>query len=193
MFVVDREDATAQAADLAIHHFDKALNDPQPHPKKLASAAIPLFGIRWNTAVLRKITPSRINKLLLKARNSLLPISDYNALTALFNDALSDAFEFPPCWAAWRLLAERFALDGRYSPKLLIPVIHWCVLQKWHEPFELANLNFAEIRARASVLPNPEIATDLWKAAILAFTTTLGSSELPFRECLAMPGISFYA
>lgn len=40
------------------------------------------------------------------------------------------------------------------------------------------NLNFAEVRARASVLPNQEVVTDIWKAAMLASTTTADGSEL---------------
>lgn len=96
MFMIDRESATAQAADLVLNHFDKSLNCPQADGKISHAPPSPLFGIRRNTAVLRKITSNRTNQLLLKARNSAFPLSDYNAMAALFNDVLADAFEFPP-------------------------------------------------------------------------------------------------
>ena len=125
--------------------------------------------------------------MLARARNSQLSEKDNNSLASLLCDALAGDFEFPPCWAGWRLLVERFELDIRFSLQLLLPVIHWMVLQGWHEPFQLAIISLTELKMRAAVLPRPELAFNIWKAAVLAFAIQGGASELALRGVSPMP------
>ena len=120
-----------------------------------------------------------LNHLLAFARNS--PLSNYNSTASLLGDALADDFAFPPVWAEWRDLAERFGLDTKYTMTKLLPVVHWRALQCWFQPFEHSALIFTEIHMRAGVLPDPAAAADLWEATVLASASMVEGSEISLR------------
>ena len=183
----DRLAATVKASKMLLAHFDKVLSDRQASVLRLKTAVFPLYGIRWAAPVVKAIGSRGLNKLLARPRNSQLPEKDYNSLASLLCDALAGDFDFPPCWAAWRLLVERFELDLRFSLSLLLPVIHWVVLQGWPEPFQLAIISLTELKMRAAVLPQSEIAFSVWEAAVLAFAIQGDTSELALRGFPPMP------
>ena len=79
------------------------------------------------------------------------------------------------------VLAERFKLDFKHALQKLLPVIHWFTFQGWFQPFEISLLSFAEIQARANVLPAPSIATDIWEEDVLDFASTEESAYLSLR------------
>ena len=75
-------------------------------------------------------------------------------------------------------LTERCDVGAKHPLGNLPTVVHRCAPQGWFRPFELSVLRFTEISARASVLPDPSAATDLWKSAVLAHTTQAECNEL---------------
>ena len=147
----------------------------------MEAAVSPLFGLRWTRSVVSAIDSRWLNRLLAFARNSPLPYRTYKSTASLLSDALADDFTSPPVWGDWRILSARFRLDTRYTLKKLIPVVHWCALQGWFQPFELSVLSFTEIQMRAEILPGPLISNDLWKADVLAYAPTNDSAELSLR------------
>ena len=172
METVDRDVATAHVAASLATRLEKALLGPADNPASLKDAEFPLFGIRWAREVVQKVGPRWLNRLLAFSRNSPLTISSYRSTASLLKDAMKDDLSFPPVWENWRVLSERFGLDTKSPLPNLLPVVHWRALQGWFRPFELSAPSFAEIKMRDSVLPDPPIAVDLWKAAVLVYAST---------------------
>ena len=181
MATQDRLAATAKEAQVLLSHFGRVLRDREASSSRLTTADFPLYGIRRAAPAAKALGARELNKLLARARTSLFPEKDYNSLASLLCDALAGDFEFPPCWADWRLLVARFEIDIKFPLHLLLPVIHWMVLQGWVEPFQLAIISMSELKMRAAVLPRPELAFGDWAAAVLVFAIPGDSSELALR------------
>ena len=128
-----------------------------------------------------KVGSRWINHLIAFARNSPPPLSSYNSTASLLHDALADDLSFPPVWEEWRILTEIFGMGAKLSLTKLLPVAHRCTLEGWFHPFEFSALSFNEIKTLARVLPDPAIALDLWKAAVLAYASEDEGTELSPR------------
>ena len=68
-------------------------------------------------------------------------------------------------------------------------MVHWVgVLSRaGFSRFGTSVINFAEIQMRAGVLPDPAVASDLWKAAALSYASTVDGRGFPFAGFPAMP------
>ena len=72
MNIPQRDIATAEAAKLVLKNLDNALRDTKAPKKLIQAALIPVFGIRWDAQVIRRITRDRLCAILCALRNSNL-------------------------------------------------------------------------------------------------------------------------
>ena len=72
MHIPQREVATAEAAKLVVSRLQTVLADLSSPKKMIVDAALPIFGIRWNAAVIRRVGKEPLRRILWSLRNSKL-------------------------------------------------------------------------------------------------------------------------
>ena len=62
--IVNRDIATAAAAELALGHLNRSLRPTVASSKLLEAAIIPIIGIRWSAQVIRRVGSRKLNGIL---------------------------------------------------------------------------------------------------------------------------------
>ena len=89
MNIPHRELATAKAAKLVVANLQSKINCKTTPFKELNEAIIPLFGIRWDLAVVRRVGARELRHILRCLRNSPLSKTDYNRVSELWKATLT--------------------------------------------------------------------------------------------------------
>ena len=167
MKIAHRELPTAKAAILILGNLEKQLRDVTTPLKMLNEAILPVFGIRSDLQVIRRIGSTRLCKILWSLRNSKLPLRDYNRIFQLGRNGTANDTTFPTVWGSWRSLIERFNLGDELPLGEWLKIVDTAVKQGWGEPSQLAQVDHATFSAVATCHALPPLAIQLWKAAIL--------------------------
>ena len=136
--------------------------------KKLRESIIPVWGIRWDSQVIRRLSSGRIDEILWSLRNPKLPMKHYNRICSLWRAGLKRDATFPIDWGNWRALIERFNLDDAL-PLGGLSVVDTCVETGWEEPTHLALSDAASFSAVATCRKLPFISHHLWKSDGIVF------------------------
>ena len=181
MEIPHRDLATARAADLVVKNLGATLNDTTASAKKLSDAIIPLFGIRWNIDVIRRVGARELRHVLWRLRNSKLSDRDYNRVRELWEFGVAEGSASPAAWETWRTLIERFNLDDER------PWADWFVLVDtlkkigWNEPTNLAKIEAATFNAFREKYSFHYGSIQIWRAAVLVFTDTSAGSAITLK------------
>ena len=178
MEIPHRELATAAAASLVLTNLKRQLNDLAAPSHKLEAAIFPVFGIRWDRSVIRKIGSKMLTELLCSLRNSKLSASSYNRVRDLWVSALTNDSSFPPAWEPWRSLIERFNLDDETTWDTWFQVVDDMVKRGWVTPSHLAVIDHQTLSATSSSKPLFEKYFLLWKAAALVYSNATSGAHL---------------
>ena len=105
-------------------HLNRAIRSTSDTSELLGEAAIPVYGIRWPTQVIRRIGHRKINGSLFLLRNPKLSQTSYARVAQLRKGALLVSLTFPPPleWGRWRSLVGNFDLDERLLLPTWIPI-----------------------------------------------------------------------
>ena len=97
MEIPHRELATTLAARLVVNNLMVKLGCKTTPKKELSEAIVPLFGIRWDIQVIRRVGAQSLRRLLWCLRNSSLSAGEYAKISQLFQEGLANKAEFPIC------------------------------------------------------------------------------------------------
>ena len=184
MEIPNREVATAQAAKLVIANLMTKVNCPSTPAKELKEAILPIFGIRWNIDVIRRIGGRELRHILWYLRNTKSLRREYSKLSQLWQAGLRDQASFPLAWENWRALIERFNLDDENPLEGWFVIVDTFIKLGWTEPFKLAQVCADTFKALTNKHSLNDCAFKLWKAAALVFV------DLSAGTCLALKGAS---
>ena len=185
MEIPHRDLATAQAARLVLNNLAKHLFCRSTTRKQLIEALIPVFGIRWDVRVLRRIGTKRLLELLCALRNSAVPRPEYDRISELWKAGLANETTFPVAWEPWRALIERFNLDDELPLSAWLIIVDTCIKQGWGEPTHLAKADYSSFTAVAHSHSFDPLAHQLWKAAVLVFAGNSAGEILNLRGASA--------
>ena len=99
MHIPQRDIATAEAAKLVLSNLQRVLADTTSPEKLIQDAPIPVFGIRWDSQVYRRVARNRICRKLCSLRNSKLDSITYRRVCFLWHSASETETDFPEAWA----------------------------------------------------------------------------------------------
>ena len=176
MNIPQRDIATAEAAKLVLRSLDNTLKDTKAPMKLIQAALIPVFGIRWNAQVIRRITRERLCNILSRLRNSKLDPLTYRRVSLLWHTASETLSDFPTAWEPWRTTIERFNLDDEMQLKDWIEVIDTFVKLGWGSPQKLSLIPATQLRPAVEWHPKALQATQLWTASTLLFADLSSAS-----------------
>ena len=178
MFIPQRDLATSQAANIVLTALVRTLADVSSPKKEIIKAVLPIFGIRWNATVIRRVGKEKLRKILWSLRNSKLDLGSYLKVRALWLSADVDEAIFPQRWEPWLTVIERFNLDSDYQLSSWVPVIDTFEKRGWNTPNKLALINHALLQAALADYPQREQALQLWTATVLLFPDLSPASYL---------------
>ena len=181
MNIPQRDIATAEAAKLALASLERTLRDTQAPKKLIQKAIIPIFGIRWNAQVTRRITRNRLCAILYKLRNSKLDPLTYRRVSLFWQSASETSSDFPSGWEPWRAAIERFTLDDEMQLKDWIEVIDTFIKLGWDAPQKLALIPATQLRPALEGHPKALQASQLWTACTLLFADLSSASLLVLK------------
>ena len=185
MEIPNRDLATARAAELVLANLERQLVDPTNPIKLISQALLPVFGIRWDADVIRRVSPGRLRKILWSLRNSKLSTQDYNRVRDLWVTGFGQEIIFPAAWEAWRSLIERFNLDDELRLEAWLPIVDTIIKLGWKEPSHLALADFNSFNAIATHHAWPPTSAQLWKASVIVFAPTSAASTLNLKGASA--------
>ena len=179
-----REIATAAAAKLVLTNLQRALADTSSPKKEITNAVTPIFGIRWDSHVIRMATAGRLREILRSLRNSKMGNVNYQRFRPLWKSAQINEPNFPASWGDWR------SIFGKFNMCDVMPLKDWVEV--------IGNLTKLQRMApRKMALISPHVLTDslqdgplklsalqLWKAVTLSFT------DAPSASLLMLHGVS---
>ena len=84
MNIPQRDISTAEAGKLVLAKLDRVLRGAKAPQKLIQAALIPVFGIRWDAQVIKRITRNRLCEILYKLRNSKLDAPTYRRVSLSF-------------------------------------------------------------------------------------------------------------
>ena len=157
------------------------MRDTNAPKKLLQKAIIPVFGIRWNAQVIRRITSNRLCKILCSLRNSKLDALTYRRLTLFWHSASETSSDFPSEWEPWRAAIERFNLDDEMKLNEWIEVIDTFIKLGWDAPQKLALIPATQLRPALEGHPKALQASQLWTACTLLFADLSSASLLVLK------------
>ena len=128
MEIANREIVTTSAASLVMGKLPRVISGKLASNATRATALVPVFGIRWSAAVIRRILGRRLCGILGLLRNSKLPQANYNRVAQLWKDD----------WEAWRPALGRFDLYDAALAQEWIPPAKWRLGQDFTGPCALA-------------------------------------------------------
>ena len=147
MFIPQRDIATAEAAKLVLSKLEKVLSDTKAPCKLIQNAIIPVFGIRWDQAVYRRVTRNRLCSILCSLRNSKLDKETYRRVSLLWSTASETVSDFPQAWSDWRVAIERFNLDDEVKLSEWVEIIDTYRKNGWLSPQTLALVPAEQVKA----------------------------------------------
>ena len=148
-------------------------------PKKmLIDAIIPIFGIRWNAHVMRRVGGESLREIPWSLCNSKLDKASYSEVRDLWRQADTDEAEFPQLWEAWRTVIWRFNLDDEKRLPTWVGIIDTFIKQAWESPQKLATVHIDQLEAVVTDSKGRIAATQLWAASVLLFTDLSSASYL---------------
>ena len=187
MHIPQREVATAEAAKLVVSRLQTVLADLSSPKKMIVDAALPIFGIRWNAAVIRRVGKEPLRRILWPLRNSKLGQVSYAKVRDLWLEANADETVFPQLWEPWRAVIERFNLGDERELPSWVEVVDTFVKRGWDTPRKLATVHSVELEAALAATVFREPATQLWRACVLLF------ADLSSASFLLLKGVSIDA
>ena len=178
MLIPHRDLATSGAANLVITQLVKVLGGTTPPKKTIIQAVIPIFGIRWNATVLRRVGKEKLRKVSWPLRNSKLDLGTYLKVRSLWLTANTDEANFPQLWEPWRSVVGRFNLDDGQKLASWAPAIDTFIKKGWDTPHKLALVKNPMLQTALVGFPQKEAALQLWTATVLLFTDLSSASYL---------------
>ena len=89
---IENLDTAASAAGKVISEkLNRQLGERDISARGLSQALIPLYGITWNRTVINLVVKDSVNNLFVRLRNSPLPRTEYDRLSAFFKKAYGAA------------------------------------------------------------------------------------------------------
>ena len=176
MNIPQRDIATAEAAKLVLGNLERTLRDTKAPRKLIQLAIIPVFGIRWDAQVIRRLTRNRLCRILCSLRNSKLDPLTYRRVSLLWHSASETNNDFPTAWGPWRVTIERFNLDDETKLQDWIEVIDTFIKLGWDAPQKLALVPATQLRPAMEGHPKALQASQLWTASTLLFADLSAAS-----------------
>ena len=167
--IPQRDIATAEAAKLVLANLQKVLRDTTSPLKLIQQALIPVFGIRWDVRVVRRITRNVLCNILWSLRNSKLSKTDYERVRQLWREAMETDDSFPAEWSDWRVVIERFNLDDKVPLKKWTDIVDSLRKLGWLSPPKLAQCPSISFAASFPEGPLKDPAHKLWLATVMLF------------------------
>ena len=184
MIIHNIDIATSEAANLALTKLVQILADVTAPKKRIVAAIIPIFGIRWNATVIRKVGSGELRKLLGSLRNSPIDKASYAKIRDISVGALTDEADFPQLWGPWRTSIERIDLDDQKKLGLWTPVVESFINVGWDSAQKLSLVHSSALQAAIADLPCEVSAAQFWTASVLLYT------DLSSASCLLLKGVS---
>ena len=178
MLIPHRDLATSGAANLVITQLVNILKDVTSPKKMIIQDVTPIFRIRRNATVLRRVGKEKLRKVLWSMRNSKLDLGTYLKVRILWLSANTDEDDFPQLWEPWRSVIERFNLDDEHKPAFRAPAIDAFIKKGWGAPRKLALIKNPLLQAALTDFPRREADLQLWTATVLLFTDLSSASYL---------------
>ena len=172
-----RELATTDASKLVLSSLERVLRDTSSTKEQIADALAPVFGIRWDAQIVRKIHSGRMCNILAPLRNSNLDKSNYQRIVTFWKGDQKCEPAFTASWGEWRDLIGKFNLDDA-------PLSDWtgviAAVTKlgWASPVKLAQASSDQISAGLPDGPTKFLALQLWRAAALVWADSSAASHL---------------
>ena len=141
---VNRASAVAAESDIVWPNLARTVGYRASAAAELRQAAIAVYGIRWNRAVITAIANNRNNHVLALLRNSGVPLNEYARLSDFLYESYSEAFSAPPELEEWRPAAAQLLLE---LPRGWGSVVHASISLRPHgilKPFEMGVLTPSE-------------------------------------------------
>ena len=146
MHIPQMDVATGEAAKLVISNLQRALAATTSPGNLILAALVPIFGIRWDAQVTRRVTSARLRSVLCSLRNSKLRALTYQRVSKLWTaDSATKTF-FPEAWTPWRASIERFNLDDEAKLSERVDVIDTFIKLGWGPPSKLALMSSKHLR-----------------------------------------------
>ena len=171
MYIPQRDIATAEAAKLVLSRLQKVLSDTKAPCKLIQNAIIPVFGIRWDAAVYRRVTRDRLCSILYALRNSKLDKETYRRVALLWSTASETISDFPHAWSDWRVAIERFNLDDEIKLPERVEIIDTYCKRGWSPPQKLALAPAEQVKSAFAGSEKGVAAFQLWSASALLLPT----------------------
>ena len=181
MNIPQRDIETAEAAKLVLSNLERALHDTKAPEKLLQAALLPVFGIIWDSQVIRSITRDRLCRILCSLRNSKLGPASYRKVSLLWQTASETVSDLPSAWEPWRAVIERFNLDDEMKLIDWVEVIDTFIKLGWGAPQKLALVPATQLRPALEGYPKALQASQLWTAPTLLFADLSSASFLALK------------
>lgn len=154
--------AVGAAATLIWANLERVAADPQASTRKLIQSIRPLYGIAWNRAVIIQLKTERMNPLVCKLRNSLLPRTEYNRLATFIKESFSAVGLIPPELLEWRAVAERYRFHTAFGWGPILATLLAFQSQGIATPEDLRAILPSDVHALCQQSPEPRIARAFW-------------------------------
>ena len=141
-------------------------------------AVIPIFGIRRNATILRRVGKQKLRNITRPLRNSELDIGSYLKIRGLRLTSNADEADFPQLWEPWRAAIGRFNLEDELDLSAWAPTVDTFIKKGWGAPRKLSLANSSLFQASSTTFDQPEAAAQLWAATVLLFTDLSSASYL---------------
>ena len=167
MVSLENEDTALEAAaDLARPHLSRTIGHRSHTPAEMRVAALAVYGIRWNRAVMCALTTNRISRDLDRLRNSDdFPLMGYERLTTFLKDAYSASSSFPVDHLEWRTLAGQIRLDISAGWEAVLATATFLYAQGAPAPFHLGSLSPSAFYPISEISPNAVLLRSIWTDA----------------------------
>lgn len=153
------------AAEIIIGRLSCVIGSKENTAARLTSALAPVYGVAWNRMILTRCDTKRINAILVRLRNSLLPRNQYDRLVDFWLDAYFASTDFPAEMVCWGILAERCRLDLTFGRGSLLGTCLFAGDRGFASPAELASCPSAQLLQMFKEAPNPRLTRALWSVA----------------------------
>ena len=181
MNIPQRDIATAEAAKLVLSKLQRTLLDTKASKKLIQASLIPVFGVRRDAQVIRRVTSARMCRILCSLRNSRHDALSYRRVSLLWHTASETVSDFPTAWAPWAVVIERFNLDDELNLAGWVEVIDAFIKLGWGDPQKLALISATQLRMALTGHEKASRAFQLWAASALLFAD-LASATWPPRH-----------
>ena len=170
MEIPHREIATSDAAKLVRANLQRVLAATSSPKKEITNAVTPIFGIRWDAQVVRRVTADRLREILWSLRNSKLDTANYQRVRSIWKSSHVGEHNCPSSWGDCRSIIEKFNLGDVMPLKDWVEVIENLTKLGRLNPQKMAQISSQVLTASLQDGPLKISALQLWKAATLSFT-----------------------